>query len=268
MGSTTNVDLGGDVIRIVPPAVINGDLTYTSKKEIKFDTTDVSILGEIVWKQSEEESEEKKEEPSNPIGTIASHLSSLLAAFLFGIIIIRLFRRYTEESLKQLQKRFSVSLAAGFVGVLIFGACIVVLGVSIIAAIAGKIMISSNLAALGGLLLIISTLLVPITSFSAVSGGIIYYTGSILVALLIGLPLLRLVKPDSNPVGSGTLLTGLVILSLLFAIPYLGVVLYIVATLAGAGAIILGARAARCPENNNQPANHTNTSDTQSDAGN
>jgi len=171
--------------------------------------------------------------------------SNLLAAFLFGIIIIRLFRPYAEESFDQLRNRMTVSLAAGFLGILVIAGCVVVLFASLIAALVGAILISSDQALVGSLVLIVPTLLIPITGFVTVSGGIILYSGQIIVACLVGYGLVRFGRREATTLNAWSLLLGLIVLAIICAIPYLGFLLFLTATLAGCGAILLGIKNCR-----------------------
>ena len=86
-----NVRAKAEKITIIPPAVIRGNLTYTSTQQDALDTLDgVTIVGDVVWK----EPEIVVETEDSLITTILLELSGLLAAFLFGIIVLRLFRPY------------------------------------------------------------------------------------------------------------------------------------------------------------------------------
>jgi cytoskeletal protein CcmA (bactofilin family) len=238
-----DVDIEADRFSISPPAVINGNLIYTSEREANIDADGVTILGEVTWKLPEEP--EDSEGGSTYLAEIAMQTSNLLAAFLFGIIIIRLFRPYAEESFDQLRNRMTVSLAAGFLGVLVIAGCVVVLFASLIAALVGAILISSDQALVGSLVVIVPTLLIPITSFVTVSGGIILYSGQIMVACLVGYGLVRFGRREAATMNAWSLLLGLIVITIFFAIPYLGFLLFLTATLTGSGAILLGIKTCR-----------------------
>jgi cytoskeletal protein CcmA (bactofilin family) len=235
--------LEGDNIIISPPAVIAGNLTYTSKKELDFSQeTGITIGGDITWKPPEE----AEKHGTGLLASVSFRISSLLAAFLFGIIVVRLFRPYAEESFVQLRERPSVAISAGFLGVLIIGACVLVLIITLVTAIAGWILIQSNFVVPGSLLLIASTLLLPITSFASVTGGIILYSGRIITAFVLGYLMIKMTNREKERrLTAWSLLLGLILLTAVFAIPYLGVVLFILVTLTGSGAIYLGIRHCR-----------------------
>ncbi|HUV30545.1 MAG TPA: hypothetical protein VMY05_05605 [Acidobacteriota bacterium] len=238
-----DVVLTGDRIVFSPPAFIEGNLVYTSSKQLTIDTTGVTIVGATTWKQPE-----KKEEETSLFTRITLKGSSLLAAFLFGVIVVRLFRPYAEEAVDQLRHRMTVSLAAGFLGLLVLGVCVVAFLASVGSAVIGYVLIHSDLVIPGSLLLIVSILLIPITSFATVSGGIILYSGAIVVAFLVGFVIKKLARPDSQLLNASSLFSGLIVLTLVFWLPYVGTLLYLLVTIAGTGAILLGIKYCRKAE--------------------
>jgi len=62
------------------------------------------------------------------------------------------------------------------------------------------------------------------------------------MAFFIGISLVRLIKKNPVLLSKTQLLLGLIVLAIIFAIPYLGIVLYVVGSMTGAGAIILAIR--------------------------
>jgi cytoskeletal protein CcmA (bactofilin family) len=255
-----DVDIEGKHITISPPTVIKGNLTYTSEKEIEIDpASGVTVLGETKWKKPERRDEEK-EKGALSLRSVVLEISKLLAAFLFGIIVIYVFKRYARESFKQLRTRFAVSVAAGFLALLIVIAAVIILVISVVLILIGLALISGNLAPVGAMVLILSILTVPIASFITVSGGIVFYSGKILFALLLGFLAVRIFKAEPAMLGKGQLLLGLIVLTVLFAIPYVGFPLYLLITIIGAGGIILGIK-------NCRPATDQSSSSNMSPAG-
>ncbi len=241
-----DVDIEAEEIRIVPPAVIKGNLTYTCEKEAEIDTAaGVTILGETRWEQPEEDNGEEEEKTGAAFKTMIFKISKVLAAFLFGIIVVYLFRRYAEVSFHQLRTRFSVSIATGFLFLLILVVALLILVISAIFLLVGLALISGEMAPLGALVLILSMLMVPITAFTTVSGGIIFYSGKIMFAFLVGYLLARIFKSEVALLGKAQLLFGLIVLALLFAVPYVGLLIYLLVSIAGAGAIVLGIKNCR-----------------------
>lgn len=242
-----DVTISANEINIIKPAVILGKLIYTSKKEAVIDSANgVTVAGGTTWKLPSEE-DAKKDEESSRYTSMVLRISSLFAAFLFGIIVVRLFRPQAEESFAQLRSRFSVSVAAGLLGSGLLVLCVIVLVFALATMIAGLVVIRSEAAPFGALILIFSLLMVPITSFLSIAGAIIFYSGKIVIGFLIGYLIVGRIRQTTQPMSKSALFLGLVILYGLFAIPYFGFVIYVLVSLIGAGAIILGIKHCRRP---------------------
>lgn len=236
-----NVRAQAEKLTIVPPAVIRGNLTYKAREADALDTlSGVTIVGDVTWEPPDESTEQ---EESWVTGFILE-VSGILAAFIFGIIAIRLFKPYAQESLVQLRERTTVSVAAGLLGILVLFFCMLLLFVSLITTLVGLVLLETQPAA-GAIVMVFSTLMIPISSFLSVSGLVILYSAKILVAMIIGYPLLKLVRRRTGPLSKLALLLGLVIVSILYAIPYLGWLIWIAVLLGGSGAIVLGIKNCR-----------------------
>jgi len=233
-----NVEIRASVITISPPAVIKGDLKYHSPTEAFIDTASgVSILGETNWVKPQDEKEKPQEyDPTSLIIRIAC----LLATFIFAIIAFRLFRPYAEESFYQLKTRYTVAFAAGLLALLIMLVCFAVLLFSLGMALLGIILISGETFFWGSLILTVFTLLIPITSFASVSSGIVFYSGKIIIAAMIGYLITGRFKKIKVDLSKTSLFVGLLVLLVLFSIPYAGFYIYLFLSVTGAGAIILG----------------------------
>ena len=94
-------------------------------------------------------------------------------------------------------------------------------------------------------MVIFSTITIPITAFASVSSGVLFYSGKIALATVLGFWLVRLVKPNPEVCSRTQLLLGLIVTAALFAIPYVGGIIYAAACLVGAGAIVMGIRNCR-----------------------
>jgi cytoskeletal protein CcmA (bactofilin family) len=239
-----DVNIDAESISLTPPAVINGAFRYRSDTEINFDTlAGVTILGQKERLQPEPEPPASDRQGlSTPI---VLALSKLLAAFLFGIVFVMVFRKYAAETFTQLRTRFPVAVASGLLGSLVTVLCLILLVVSAVLFLIGWNMAKGDLAVLGAIFLVFSIVAVPIFTFATVSGGLLLYSGKVMLAFLIGYWLMRTVKRSPVALGKTQLLVGLVILSALFWLPYVGIVFYIAACIIGAGGIILGIRLCR-----------------------
>jgi len=225
-------------ITISPPAVIKGNLTYRSQVEASIDTSGgVVILGTTEWVPPETEKSD-----SGVFRKVVVTISELYAAFLFGLLILIPFRRYAKEAVEQLSSRFVISLAAGLITIVLFLFAVMVAIISTITFVIGYGLISGDAPVSGALVLILSTIILPISAFSAVSGGILFYIGKIILAFLIGYAIVGVLKKQKVELSKTQLLLGLIALALVFEIPYLGLLLYILGSLTGAGAIVLAVR--------------------------
>lgn len=245
-----DVVIKGEHIDIYPPAVIIGTLTYTTKEEGDLVIhPGATVTGEVVFDPIAPK--EQQEEPIVDFASLVLAVSKLLAAFLFGIILLWLFRKYAESTFNQLRSRFTIATASGFVTIIVVLVSVLILLVAMGFSLVGLIMIEGDMAAVGAILLIFSLVLVPVSSFAAVSGGLLFYTGKVMFAFLLGYLIIRLIKRQPAVLSKTQLLTGLVILTLLMAVPYLGTVVYLLASIIGLGGIVLGVRHCYIPPGNN-----------------
>ncbi len=233
-----DLEIEGDKIAISSSAVIKGNLTYSSRDEIVIDTADGAVIVGTIERVA------LKSDGDNESGlrTVVVTISELLAAFLFGLLMLMPFRRYAKEAVEQMKHRMVVSLAAGLITILVFLFAMVVVVLSSITFLIGYGLISGDTPAAGALVLTMSTIILPISAFSAVSGGILFYLGKIVLAFLIGYAIVKSLKKEAVCLSKTQLLLGLVILALVFEIPYLGMFLYLLGSLTGAGAIVLAVR--------------------------
>lgn len=238
-----DVEIKASLIEISPPAVINGNLTYTTKVEDSLKITPgVDIRGETIYKPPKPKEQAKKSYTS-----FILRISSMFAAFIFGVIVVRLFRPYAMESFHQLKDRFVMSSAAGLLGLLGLIFFVIILVISAFFLLIGLLMLDSEsgLTGVGLLFLVFSSLMIPITTFASVTGGIILYSGKVIVAYVLGFLIIRAFTPKPKGLSATSLFVGLIILLILFTLPYVGTVVWILATIIGAGAILLGIRHCR-----------------------
>lgn len=237
----SEVDLRASKITIMSSATINGNVNYTSLAEDALTIEPgADVRGDLIWH------EKVKDEENWGATWLAVQISTTLAAFLFGLVVVRLFRPYAEESFKQLKEKSLASFAAGLVGLVAFSVSLIILVLAIMFLVSGSFMLDSDTTVILGLLLVVfSTLALPLSAFIGVTGWIILYSGKIVVAFLIGSVLIGMIKKGATPLKAGSLLLGLVILLILFSIPWLGLPIYLAAVVSGAGAILLGIRHCR-----------------------
>jgi len=230
-------------IEISPPAVISGNLTYSGPKELDLESSGVTVLGEVERREPEKDDAAKQE--ADELTDTVLRFSRLFAAFLFGLILIRLCPRYLQEAFAQLRCRFAACAAAGLLAAAAVVMSMLVLLLAVVLSIVGLILSSGDQAAGGALLLVFSTLMIPVTSFAFVSGGVLFYAGKLLPSLLVGYGLIRIFKRQPKLLGKWQLLIGLTILTGFYAIPRAGWLFYLTVGIIGMGAIILGVRHCR-----------------------
>ncbi len=232
-----DVRITADQITVSPSAVINGNLTFFSGSEDNLEVASgADIHGETIWHKSEQADESSATET-------VMNVSGMLAAFLFGILIIRFFRPQAEESFVQLQRHSVTAFAAGLTGLVVVGLCLAVLIFSLLSLVTGVgILYSDTPNVLGMVFLIFSTLAFPISTFLGVTGGIVFYCGIILVSFFLGSLIVGLVRKKHRALSGLSLFVGLLALLLLSLIPYVGSWLYPLSAIAGGGAILMGIR--------------------------
>ncbi len=254
-----DVHLDCEQISIVPPAVIKGNVTYQSDaKMVEIDSAGgVTILGSVSILEPESE-EIAQDESRQVFRSVVITTSKMLAAFLFGVILIHVFGRYARQTCLELRGRPTVSLAAGLLTVLVCLVSIVILALSLTFLAIGVLMVGGESSFLGALLVIFSVTMLPVTGFATISGAIVLYTGKVTIAMLVGYGLVRLIKSHPADLSKTQLFLGLIVLTLVFWIPWVGSVLGILAAIIGAGAIVLGIRNCRPGPGASRPMGSSN----------
>jgi len=209
-----NVTIEADKISIVAPAEITGDITYKSKREIRIDD-DVVVDGQIEWDKIEEKDSDSGSSGINWAFRIVLFMASLVT----GLFILGFTNRHARIATSQVIDRPLVSLGVGFVAFCVTPVAILVL-----------------------LALIIG---IPVALILLFAYTIFFYIAKIYVAVAVGQVSIRAFRKDAQPKMGISLLIGLIILSILFAIPVLGWIVYFAVIFWGIGAILLGLRACR-----------------------
>lgn len=237
-----NIEINARSIEIIAPALIKGDLKYVSSNQAEIDVASgVTILGQTTWDLPDEDKINREQKLTSTVLA----LSKLIAAFLLGLLLFSFSRKYIDETVNQIKNRFSLSIATGFLALFIFAVVVLILLISVTMIIVGYFLISGEEAALGALLLSVSIMMAPVSSFLTISGGIIFYCGKIVVGILVGYMIITIFNKNAKMVSRLQLLLGLTTLTLIFNLPYIGFIIYLLISITGAGGIIQGIRNCR-----------------------
>ena len=202
-----NVKVKAKQLKIYSPTVIKGDLVYESQNEMETDE-DIVIEGEVTWNLPEQAEDEA-----------ASLLSYFFDFILFlltlttGFILILILKAHTRESAGQISSRPGMTFAVGF--------------------------ITLAVCTVGALIAMILIVGIPVGVILICLGVVLFYVGKIYVSIALGRVIFRIFRPEPFPIGV-ELIIGLIILSLLFHIPYAGGLIYLLTVLLGMGAAVNG----------------------------
>lgn len=205
-----NVEIEAKEIFIESPAVINGNIWYTSPAEAEIDD-DVFIGGETEWNVTS-----LNEEIEKGVSLFFAAVRLLLFAMTLvtGLALILLFRNHTRESSEQVEKKFWHTLAAGILALIVF--------------------------TFGALVLCAVIVGIPLAILLVSLGLLLFYIGKIYVAIALGRLIFRLIASRARIAIGWEFIVGLIILSIVFQIPFIGPVVYIVSFIVGTGAAITG----------------------------
>jgi hypothetical protein len=205
-----DVKIKAEDITIASSAIITGDLEYQSGSEAFIDNG-AQIDGRVRWDELIID---------NDFDNIFSVIGPIFRVTMFfitlitGLFIILLFRYHTRESSNQIQHHFWKSLGVGFLGMMLFS--------------------------FGALILIILVVSIPIGIMLLFLGGVLFYIGKIYVSIVIGRLLFGLLSSKPKLALGWEFIIGLVILTILFQMPYLGSIIYLFTFIVGMGGAICG----------------------------
>lgn len=232
-----NIDIRAGELEIRPNTIIEGDLTYKSPEKAKIEDS-VIINGKITWTKSEKDESKQKYRAFGPITfflysfLIFNFICSLIifiitlilnngllipsifiALVVCGIVIISLNKNMALKTVGTLEKRFLVSLGLGLLLILLFPLATILATATIIGMPLG--------------LLIIFTF------------GILGFAGAIFAAQFVGGLIVGLVNTDKKPSWLLNMVIGVIILSGLILIPFIGWIIALLTLASGLGALIL-----------------------------
>lgn len=231
------VEINSSNIKIGDNAEISGNLNYTSDKEASI-SANASINGKTNWTKTETDTTKKLGvSPGIKKGAaalftatwIGSKVVRFLSCFVLGIILLLIvpwaFKKFNERMKK------SLGYCVGDGAIVLFGAPIAMFIVLIIAIILFATIIGSLLgviAVFGNFYLILSY-------------ALLLFVSNIFLSFFIGNLILQKGVKNLHKYGWKVLalLIGLVITSVLFAIPFVGWIVQLAAILFGLGGLVM-----------------------------
>ncbi len=190
---------------ISPEAVVNGDITYTSNQAAKI-SDQASLAGKVQQKPIQEKNSNNK-----ILVWLWSELFSIFSALAVGLILIFIGKNITGNILTKMTETPAKMWLPGLI--LTF----VLLPIA--------------------LLLMITIIGIPLALIITASWLIMIYVAKILTAIIIGQVIIKkLTKRNDTPL-LWTMIVGILICWLIFALPYVGWLLGLLAILFGVGGI-------------------------------
>lgn len=205
-----DVNIDAQEINIESGAVINGDLSYTSKEEAYIDD-DAQITGEIDHSLPSK-TNKKIGEVLDKILYIGKIISFFMA-LVTGLILITVFKNHARETVTYIHEKFLPSLGIGFLAMLI--------------------------CSFGALLIALFIVGIPTAIFLFFLGIFFFYCGKIYCSVALGQIIFKAFGRTDIGIG-WSFIVGLIIITILFMIPVFGKLLYFLAFLIGAGGAIGG----------------------------
>jgi cytoskeletal protein CcmA (bactofilin family) len=198
-----NATICADDIRILQSARIQGDLEYTSDKEIEIPAG--TVMGDVVYKRSEKKVEDIY---SKTTASIISFLSILL----IGLLMVRFKRNTTIKVSDTITTQILKSLGSGVLLLIIIPLVALVLMVTVIGIPLGLIVLFAYI--------------------------VILYISEIFVGLAIGRRIVTYAKKEiSSPYWH--LVVGLIVIAFATRLPLIGFLISLIVILAGLGALVM-----------------------------
>ncbi|MCK5126007.1 MAG: polymer-forming cytoskeletal protein [candidate division Zixibacteria bacterium] len=206
--------IGGDVnieaesITIVSPAEIDGDLQYKSRREIKIDD-DVIIGGEIDWEKVSKDKDKTESETDWGLEIVL-----FFCSLVTGLIMISLFKHHTSLSVAQMKAHWLPSFGLGFVFIFAAPFAMIILMITIIG--------------------------IPAAIILLFAYTVFFYIAKIYTAIVLGNIIINAFRKNVEPKNAISLVTGLLALTIIFHLPFIGWLGYIMTLFFGLGALLRG----------------------------
>ena len=207
-----DVDIKAEEIEILPTARINGNFTYESDEELDLEGKGI-VAGTINFrKKSDIRKKIHKAEKAISFFGFIYNLWSLTAAILVGAIIILISKKNAQDTFSLMKDQPLKSLGVGF----LLTACIPAIILVLLALV----------------------LTIPVALITTALYLVLLYVSTIYVGMFVGDRILRFVAKKEVSIYL-SLIVGLIILYLIFAIPFIGGILSLIVIFFGIGVIAL-----------------------------
>ena len=198
-----NATICADKIQILQSARIQGDLKYTSDKEIEI--PEGTVIGDVVYKRSEKKVEDIYSKTT-------SSIISFLSILLIGLLMVRFTGNTTIRVSDTIAAHFLKSLGSGVLLLIVIPLIALILMLTVIGIPLGLIVLFAYI--------------------------VILYISKIFVGLAIGRRILTYAKQEiSSPYWH--LIVGLIVIAFATRIPLLGFLISLIVILAGLGALVM-----------------------------
>ena len=205
-----DADIKANSITLMPTARIKGNLRYESEKEAKIESG-AQIAGETEWIKTKPKEKEKRAVLTTTDAVIKSLL--LLASMLPGLLLILFSKRYVQAAEKNVFDSFLKSLGLGFILIICIPIAIVILLITLIG--------------------------IPIALITLCAYFVLLYVSQIFVGIALGKKVLTGFAKDKQAPLGWSLILGLILLTVLTSIPFIGWLICFVVLVTGFGAAIL-----------------------------
>jgi hypothetical protein len=223
-GDVGSVKVEAGIITVGPEAVIRGDLEYEANDEADI-AEGATIMGEVrrTIERDDEEADDEADSGGISAWTIGWRVWSYLSRLLIGVAFLLVGGRLARAPAAHLRETPAAGLGFGFVvAVVVPVACLIAIG------------------------LIVS---LPLGLIGLVLFGLAVTLSSLVTSQFLGEWLLRRVR-DGAPSEYAALALGLLLLTVVGFIPYVGFLIWLTAILLGLGGMFLALR----PHGAGQPA--------------
>jgi cytoskeletal protein CcmA (bactofilin family) len=213
-----DAELTSEEVELAPSARIGGSLSYSARKEIEL--AGGAVGGEVTWEPvtDDEDSDTDADDGGGGLGSALWWLWKTAAALLVGLLGLAAFRTAGPRMAATVGSDALGSLGVGFV--------------------------TAVVVPVSALLICVAIVTIPLAFLAILLYLVALYVAKLPVAVWVGQRLLRL-GGSRSPSSALGLILGVPILYLVFEIPYLGRLAWLVALFMGLGAILLGIRERR-----------------------